>query len=398
VKVLHIVKTAIGAKWVFEQVRVLLGLGIEVAIVLPSADEGLEPEYRRLGGTVIAANLDFPVRQPWRLPSILAECRQLVKHVRPDVIHTHHVGTTLVLRLALGKRPPAPRLFQVPGPLHLESEFFANLDTRSAGASDYWMATCEWTRDRYLELGIEPGRVFRSYAGTDVRRFADIRSGKLRAELGVPLETSLVGMVAYMYPPKWLLGQDRGLKGHEDFFSALNLARMERPGLRGVVIGGTWGNGGWYEERLRYRGRAICNGSLAFLGTRADVPELYPDLDVAVVPSHSENCGGAVEPLLSGVPVVATNVGGLPDLIRDGETGWLVPPSDPRALAHAILEALQNKREARRRAILGRKLAQTLFDVDRTGREVSDIYGRILGCGSKVKHDPSSASTRRLSL
>lgn len=188
-------------------------------------------------------------------------------------------------------------------------------------------------------------------------------------------------MVAYMYAPKWFLGQERGLKGHEDFFAALNLAREEWPEIRGVVIGGAWGGAAWYEDRVRYRGHAICDGSLTFLGTRPDVAVLYPDLDLAVVPSHSENCGGAVEPLLCGVPVVATNVGGLPDVIRAGETGWLVPPKNPEALARAIVEALRNRQEARRRTIEGQKLARGLFDVERTAREVAGIYDEILGRG-----------------
>jgi glycosyltransferase involved in cell wall biosynthesis len=108
------------------------------------------------------------------------------------------------------------------------------------------------------------------------------------------------------------------------------------------------------------------------------VPVIYPDLDLAVVPSHSENCGGAVEPLLSGVPVVATNVGGLPDLIEDGKTGWLVPPCNPEALARAMLEALQNRQEARFRTAQGQERARLLFDVERIGREVVGIYEQVL--------------------
>jgi glycosyltransferase involved in cell wall biosynthesis len=185
-------------------------------------------------------------------------------------------------------------------------------------------------------------------------------------------------MVSYMYAPKWFLGQGRGLKGHEDFIAALNLAREVRPEIQGVIVGGAWANAGWYEDSLRYLGTRVCNGCLTFLGTRQDVSAIYPDLDLAVVPSHSENVGGAVEPLLSGVPVVATNVGGLPDLILEGKTGWLVPPRNPGALAHAILNALGAKDEARRRTAQGHRLAQSLFDVERTGREVSTIYERIL--------------------
>ncbi len=174
------------------------------------------------------------------------------------------------------------------------------------------------------------------------------------------------------------------MKGHEDFFAALNLARKQMPDIRGVVIGGGWDGAAWYEDRLRYRGHAICDGSLTFLGTRRDVAALYPDLDLAVVPSHSENCGGAVESLLCGVPVVATNVGGLPDLIRDGETGWLVPPKNPEALARAIVDALRDEGEVRRRTIEGQKLVRELFDVERTARGVAEIYDEILGASSST--------------
>jgi glycosyltransferase involved in cell wall biosynthesis len=286
--------------------------------------------------------------------------------------------------LALGGGSKIPRVFQVPGPLHLESPAFANLDMRLAGPPDRWIATCECTRRKYLEMGVPANRVFLSYAGTDIQQFVPGRTGRLRAGLGVSPEVPLVGMVAYMYAPKWFLGQERGLKGHEDFFAALNLARNERPDIRGVVIGGGWDGAGWYEDRLRYRGHAICDGSLTFLGTRSDVAALYPDLDLAVVPSHSENCGGAVEPLLCGVPVVATNVGGLPDLIRDGETGWLVPPKNPEALARAILDALEDKQEARRRAVEGQRLVRELFDVERTARGVAEIYDEVLGASSSA--------------
>ena len=116
---------------------------------------------------------------------------------------------------------------------------------------------------------------------------------------------------------------------------------------------------------------------MTFLGTRSDVPALYPDIDLAVVASHSENVGGAVEPLLSGVPVVSTNVGGLPDLIQPGRTGTLVPPHQPEALAAAIVSSIQNRAESSRLATEGRKLARRLFNVETTAREVAEIYNKV---------------------
>jgi glycosyltransferase involved in cell wall biosynthesis len=380
-RVLHIVKTAVGANWAYEQVRVLCELGIEVVVALPSDTEGLAPKYREAGAAVVRANLDFPAREPWRIPATLRACRQLVAHIRPDLIHTHHVGTTFVARLALGKNSPIPRVFGVTGTLHLEHRFFAWLDTHLAGPRDYWIATCRWTQRKYATLGIPLNRVFLAYLGTDVKNYPSSRTGILRNEFQIPADVPLVGMVALIYPPKWYLGSARGLKGHEDFIIALARLREERPDVRGIMIGGTWGDGHQYEDRIRSFGKKKCHGGLQFSGTRSDIPAIYPDLDLAVVPSYSDGLAySVVEPLLGGVPVVATNAGGIPDLVRDGDTGWLVPIGNPSALARAMREALDHPAEARRRAVEGSKLARNLMDLKTAGQEVASAYNKILTC------------------
>ena len=377
-KILHIVKTATGATWVYHQVRVLCSLGFEIVVALPAAAaNGSAAKYRELGATVVLINLDVPTKRPWQIPAVLQACRTLVRNVRPDIIHTHHVGTTLVVRAALGKSSPIPRIFQVPGPLHLEHSFFAHLDTALAGSQDHWIASCRWTQSKYHQLGIPPSRVALSYLGTDLNLFSTTRTNILRRELSLAANTPLVGMVCYMYAPKRFLGQTIGLKGHEDFIAALQLAKKKCPDLHAVIIGGAWNGAIKYENHLRELGRKACDGSVAFLGTRSDVPALYPDLDLAVVASHSENVGGAVEPLLSRVPVVATNVGGLPDLVQEGVSGKLVPPRNPEAMAVAITASLQNGAEAQRVTTEGHKIARHLFDVQRTAREVAQIYATL---------------------
>jgi glycosyltransferase involved in cell wall biosynthesis len=377
-KILHIVKTATGATWVYQQVRVLCSLGFEIVVALPSATAGLAPKYQEAGAAVIPINLDVPTRHPWQIPAVLKSCRTLVQNVRPNIIHTHHVGTTLVVRAALGKSCPIPRIFQVPGPLHLEHSFFAHLDTSLAGSQDHWIAGCRWTQHKYHQLGIPSQRVFLSYPGTDLNLFTCARRNNLRNELHLAPDTPLVGMVCYMYAPKRFLGQTTGLKGHEDFIAAFPMAKKKLPNLHGVIIGGAWNGATKYEKHLRELGRRQCNGYLTFLGTRSDVPALYPDLDLAVVPSHSENLGGAVEPLLSGVPIIATKVGGLPDLVQEGVSGRLVPPRNPQAIAEAILAALQNRAETQRFAVAGHEMTRDLFDVERTASEVAQIYTALL--------------------
>lgn len=378
-KVLHIVKTAVGASWVLHLVRVLRAEGVEVVVALPSATEGFAPRYRECGAEVVAADVDFSPRAPWRLPAAMRRCRELVARVQPDLIHTHHVGTTYVARLALGKRHPVPRVYWVAGLLHLEYWLFAKADVALAGPRDYWQGINRKICEKYAALGVPRDRVELNYIGIEVARFRPGRQGKLRAEIHCNNGSPLVGMVAWMYPPKRYVGQQQGVKGHEFFFEAMQHVLRERPDARGVLIGGAWVGAEAYEQQLRQMAKQLCGDKIIFLGSRKNVQEILPDLDVNVLPSLSEGMPQAAgEALLSGVAVVATNVGGLPDVVRDGDTGWLVPPRDPQALARAILDALAHPDEARRRAARGGDLVRQLLDAERTGRDTLAFYRRIL--------------------
>jgi glycosyltransferase involved in cell wall biosynthesis len=185
-------------------------------------------------------------------------------------------------------------------------------------------------------------------------------------------------MVAYMYAPKHHLWQWRGLKGHEDLIDAIEIACQHEPNIVCVIVGGAWGNAIGYEARVRAYGARRCGDRVVFLGPRDDVSHLYPDMNVAVHPSHSENVGGAGESLFLGVPTIATAVGGVPDVVIEGETGWLVPPRRPDQLATAILDALRDPIRACDMAAKGRELVRGLMDVKRNAQEILEIYETIL--------------------
>jgi glycosyltransferase involved in cell wall biosynthesis len=317
----------------------------------------------------------------------LAAIRRLVDTVAPDIIHSHFVTTTLALRLALGRHHPVPRLFQVPGPLHLEHALFRAADLYTAGPADRWIASCHWTANRYRRSGIDPSRIFFAYYGVDCEEFSPQPRGKLRQELGLEPETPVIGMVAYVYAPKRYLGQRRGLKGHEDLIDAMVKVLAVRPDAVCAMVGGPWQGADAYAHRLRQYAEARCGNHVRFLGTRHDVAALYADFDVVVHPSHSENLGGAAESLLLGVPTIATDVGGFPDIVRPGETGWLVPARRPDRLATTILEVLGGRAEARRRADRGRGLAREVLDVKVTAAAVARIYERVVGATGSSRAD-----------
>jgi glycosyltransferase involved in cell wall biosynthesis len=375
-RILQLLKTSVGATWALRQMRELVKLGIEVHVALPPGP--LVPEYRAAGITVHSEQFDFPIRNPSVWPAMFKRLCDLVCQVEPSVIHSHFVGTTLTMRLALGKTHSIPRIFQVPGPLHLEHIFFRQAELMVAGSSDYWIGSCQWSCERYKQSGIPKDRVFLSYYGVDADHFKAGEKGKLRRELALRKDTRIVGMVAYMYPPKRFLGQTRGLKGHEDLIDALAICLKQKRDILGVFIGGAWNGAVGYEDRVRANAQKRLGDHAVFLGTRTDVSDLYTDLDVVVHPSHSENVGGAAESLLLAVPTIASNVGGLPDLVKDGQTGWLVPARSPHHLAKAILEALDNEDRAKEMASKGQLLAAELFDVRNTARRVKEIYQTVL--------------------
>ncbi len=372
-KVLQLVKTGVGATWAVRQVRDLVSLGVEVHVAVPGGPR--VDDYRRVGAVVHVLDLSLPVRRPAAWPTVRQDLRQLLREVRPDLLHSHFVSTTLAARLALGRRHPLPRIFGVPGPLHLENPATRAVEIRSAGPRDTWIASCRWTQQAYLDHGIEPHRVHLAYYGIDgVDGTEPQPTRTCPPGLIVDDQALLVGMVAYMYPPKRYLGQRVGLKGHEDLVDAMVLVRQERPEALVVFVGGAWGGAHRYEQRVRNYARKRLGPGAIFLGTRNDVTELYRHFRVAVHPSHSENLGGAAESMLLGVPTVASDVGGFPDLIADGVTGLLTPAHSPTSLARAILSMLSDETAAGSMAVMGQRHARTLMNPMRNAAAVKQAY------------------------
>ncbi len=386
-RALHLLKTAEGAVWAVKQIRELILLGVHVDVILPR--EG--PRHKDLvevGARCHFVDLDGAVKRPHRLAKAHAALHALVQQTRPDLIHSHFVSTTLAARTILGRAHPIPRIFQVPGPLHLENTAVRRLDLSSAGPRDHWIASSWYTFTRYRRLGAPPSSLSCSYYGFDIDQFGRPGDGRLRAELharGLP-DVPILGMVAYFYPPRRLLGHHEGIKGHETFLDALAVLMRRRPLIAVFVGGASPGADGEYAQRVQERARGLCGNHAVFLGPRDDVPTLYPEFTLSVAPSHSENLGSAGESMASRVLTVASRTGGLPELVNDDWTGYLSQPTDPVSLAGRIEVALALE-DPERSAMLDRaqRLARKVLDVRRTAKEVHAIYEQVLTAGRQQK-------------
>jgi glycosyltransferase involved in cell wall biosynthesis len=380
-KVLHLCKSSQGARWASAQARVLARRGIEVHVALPDLTGTVTSEWIVNGARVHRVDYTLSPLLPVATISTLNQVRRLVDLIQPDLIHSHHVKAAIMARLALRGHYPVPRVFQVPGPFHLETTPFRMLELSTATAEDYWIATSRASLSRYLRAGISSSRVFLSYAGTENERFRGQRKGQLRRALGLADSEFVVGNISYIYAPKWYFMQRVGLKCHEDLIDGISLAAEKDRSIRGVLIGGPWGADSTYFEKLRQYARRRSGNAVIMPGAfnQEQVASAIWDFDCVAHVPMSENCGGVVEPLLCGIPTIASRIGGLVEVVMDGSTGVTVPVGEPPALAEAILFVRNHYGEMCNQAQVGRMLAQTMFDVNRTAVEVEEIYRYVLG-------------------
>lgn len=399
-RVLHVVKTTDGAAWAADQAAELARLGVEIHVALPAARGRTFEKWARAGAILHVTPTDITARAAWLIPGAARKLRDLVSSIRPDVIHSHFVSSTLLLRLALGAGSDTPRLFQVPGPLHLEHGLWREIEISSATSSDCWIPSSRYILNRYMAAGIPRNRLYLSYYGAPVDARSPSRTGLLRRRYGIPENVRIIGNANLIYPPKWYLGQRIGLKSHEDVIDALGQVVHLRPDVMGVLIGGTFAGSPRYERRLQARAAAVGKGRILMTGYMPleEVRRMWPDFDVAVHVPISENCGGVCEPLLAGVPTIAGRVGGLPEVVLEGITGTLVGTRDPQELSRAILAVLDDQDYYRRLARVGRELVRVMFDVRRTAREVFEIYRHLLDGSPRPPEFDAMARLQELAL
>ncbi len=136
------------------------------------------------------------------------------------------------------------------------------------------------------------------------------------------------------------------------------------------------------ETRNKLKNLSISLGIMQevyFLGSRNDVPQILSTLDIFVLPSKSEGMPMVIlEAMAAGLPVVATNVGGTPEVVIDGETGFLVPPGDPQALADVIKKLMDDPELRRKFGKAGRERVEKHFTIEETVRKTEELYLRLL--------------------
>jgi glycosyltransferase involved in cell wall biosynthesis len=196
--------------------------------------------------------------------------------------------------------------------------------------------------------------------------------GWLRQELGLSPDTRLIAVCSRL----------NRMKGLEYFLDAASLVARLQPDVRFLIVGG---NGhrtdGTYQGELeRYAASLGIDDRVIFTGFRQDVARMLPEIDISVLPSLSEGLSNSLlEAMAAGVPVIATKVGGTPELVEDGATGLLVAPRNAAALGQAMTLLLDHPATARRIGDAARRDVTARFSVDKMVRDTQSLYVKLLG-------------------
>jgi glycosyltransferase involved in cell wall biosynthesis len=304
-----------------------------------------------------------PMRGAWDLGSALA-LADLHRRLRPDVVHWHaaraHALGAIAAQLAPGPARVLSRRVDFPVRGSAGSRLLYGL------RRDATIAISEGVRDALVQSGLDPSSIDVVRSGIDLTPFdAPFDRSAIRSRLGTREGDFLVLQVAALAPHK----------SQKDLLDAARIVLAERPEAR-IWIAGE----GILRDELEQQHRRLDLGDrVRLLGFRDDVPDLLKAADLFCVSSYLEGMGTAtLDAMAVGLPVVATRVGGIPEIVEDGVTGLLVPPRDPEALAGAILALA---RDPARRQSMGREARERVraFSADRTEAETRRVYLKAIG-------------------
>ena len=320
------------------------------------------------------------MRGEWDLGAVRA-IRRLYRERAPDLVHMHtsHAHTLGCLARTGLPRPLTAVSRRVDFSIYRNFLRLSWFKYRLLG--DRFVAISAAIRDQMVGDGIPADRIEVVWSGVDPPPAAGGTRRDLRAELGLPPGTPLVGDVAAF---GWH-------KAQEVLVEATPLLLREVPEARVLLVGE-----GECRPAVEARARrlGLLGDAVRFTGFRDDVPDVLASLDVFVMCSVKEGlCTSALDAQAAGVPVVASAVGGLPEAVEDGVTGILVPPRDPAALASAVARLLRDRPLRDRMGAAGRARVGERFGMDAMVDGNRAVYGRMLR-GEPVAPAPGAPGGR----
>jgi glycosyltransferase involved in cell wall biosynthesis len=302
---------------------------------------------------------------------------RLMRKLEPHIVHTHTSKAGILGRLAAW-------LARVPTIIHTPhghvfyghfgrslSKIFLQMEKLLGRITHHHVALTPEEGKDYLNLGVAKSKnISVIHSGVDLEQFsqgAKQRTRK-RKELNIPADSLVIGYVGWLIP----------IKGVTYLVKAMAEVAEKYPKSLLVLVGKGDDKG---EEEIKLREQVQSLGltdKVLFLGWRPDVAEITGCFDIFVLPSLNEGMGRVlVEAMAAGLPIVASRVGGIPDLIKNGENGLLVPPAEASAFGKAISDLLSDKEKRNRMGDAGKKVCLP-YSAEAMVERINTLYAKLL--------------------
>jgi glycosyltransferase involved in cell wall biosynthesis len=319
----------------------------------------------RLSKDVKHFEVKADARSFYKIFSCALDLRKILKDHQINIIHSNSVLNCLIAGIS--------RFFMPVKIVHTAHSWGDNKTFLSAMAvnifADRVIAVSEATAKKYIEHGVARKKFHVIHNGVDLELFSKIDKEKLqglRQELNIPENTRVITTIARIEEER---------KGHKTLIDAASVVRKKFHDIVFLVTG----NGPLVTSLKTMVSNYKLHDNIIFTGGRDDIPELLSLTDIFCLPSQWEGCPLVIaEAMACGVPVVASNVDGIPEMIEDGKTGYLIPAGESKMLAEKLIFLLENNEIICRMSEAATKKAKKTFSLDVMFKKTINIYNQVL--------------------
>ena len=332
-----------------------------VVASLFNADGAVAMQIRGLNIPVI----DLEMPNKWRLDALWRFYR-LLRKLRPAVLHTWMFHANIPGRI-IGRIAGVPNIISSERIMGLESKCRLRLNRLTVPLADRVICVssnvADFARDR---IHLPDAKLVVIPNGIDMASFENLPTREeVRAAEALPTDQFILASI----------GRPRPQKGYDILIDAFGRLAPSYPKAQLLFVG-DGPDRPFLQEKANQLG---LSERVTFLGDRIDIPRLLPALDIVVLPSRHEGMPNvALEAMAAGLPVVATTVGGIPEVVDRARTGLLVPPENPAELASALCTILENPDLARKMGASGRQRIEENFDIQQTVARTEQLYASLL--------------------
>ncbi len=293
-----------------------------------------------------------------------------------NIIHTHGVRANMIGRLAARKAGTGRVVTTVHSVLAFDYNRWIDrwvnrvCEAATKNMTEHFITVSDMLARQMINEGVPAGKVTAIHNGLEIEKYDSSLSGEeTRRELGIGKEKLVLGIVARLHP----------VKGHVFLLEALADVATRVPELVLLIVGS-----GPERASLEFMvSRLGLSDNVIFTGFRKDIPQVIAAVDILVLPSLSEGLSLTImEGMAMEKPVIATSVGGTPEIITSGFDGMLAPPADTYALARCIEELVKNPGDAARLGRQARKTIENRFTAGLMAAKTTRLYRDLVKEGN----------------